>query len=682
MVMGKEPIPRSFARPMHNELQSLMKEPTSGESSFTPGQAGILRRKCACGGTPGPDGECAGCRRKRLGLQRHATSRTEPLDKTAGALLGSHGHDFGRMPVFAPAKIQQKLMVNTPGDVYEQEADRVADRVMRMPHAQLQRDRAGGRRAERPADSSGMAEAPPIVHEVLSSPGRPLDAAAKAFFAPRFGHDFSQVRVHTDAAAAQSARAVDASAYTVGRDIVFASGKYEPATDNGRRLLAHELTHVAQQDSVRGAVIQRDDGKPRGGPVVGKAKASTAADAPKLENRASVNGTPCACVVFVHNNERNARLTAELMHKHCSYNLAIISPDNKSREIRIPGRGGTVDPNELFPPDVAEECLNDEKACRDFLRTKSGTTDPAEIEEFVKKQFFLAIKDCSDSFSLPVVALHNNDIEDTKEYLGKKDKVGVDDLKLDIDKTQKKEGADDPVKKLKDLLKGKFGEEVKKKLTEETGKTNIFRWCASNDLSKCHIGDPHHPDNVIWVTNEKDFETLSKKDVNVALQSDLSSAKGGESESDLSTLFLVLKGLIGDRFGKLIVKLEQDIQVDVKDIETIIQELQKLAEFDDLTLSALLKGIVDILRELLDILIKILLLVGRKGARDESLARLRYINIETPGKTLAEQTDAERVQHYEFIVETLKAVGLHCCGDDPTKAETSIKEGLKTTTRK
>jgi len=429
-------------------------------------------------------------------------------------------------------------------------------------------------------------------------------------------------------------------------------------------------------------VIQRDD-KPKPGTISapGKAKGNTAADAPKLEDRTSVNGTPCACVVFVHNNERNARLTAELMHKHCAYNLAIIAPDTKDRE-KIPGRKGTVDPNELFPPEVAEECLNDEKACRDFLKTKSGTTNSAEIEEFVKKQFFLAIKDCSNSFSLPVVALHNNDIEDTKEYLGKKDKVGVDDLKMDIGKTQKKEGADDPVKRLKDLLKDKFGEGVKKKLTEEKGKTNIFRWCASNDLSKCHIGDPHHPDNVVWVTNERDFKTLSKKDVNVALQSDLSSAKGGESVSDLSTLFLVLKGLLGDRLGKLIVKPEQDIKVDVEDIEKIINENQKLAESDDLMLSDLLKGVGDVLQELLDILIKILLLVGSKGARDESLAKLRYINIETPGKTLAEQTDADRVQHYEFIVETLKAVGLHCRGDDPMTAEKGIKEGLKTTTRK
>ncbi|HEX6710723.1 MAG TPA: DUF4157 domain-containing protein, partial [Rubrobacter sp.] len=383
---------------MHNELQPSIKRPTSGESSFTPGQTGILRRKCACGGTPGPDGEC---RKKRLGLQRRATSQTELPDTTAGTFVGSHpGHDFGRMRVYAPG-VQTQLRVNAPGDAYEQEADRVAERVMRMPRAQLQRDLAGGGRgAEQPAGGSGMTEAPPVVHQVLSSPGLPLDESTRAFFAPRFGRDFGNVRVHTDAAAARSARAVDALAYTIGRDIVFGSGKYEPGTDNGRRLLAHELTHVAQQDShtrLRGAVIQRNDDKPKGGPVVGKARASTAADAPKLENRASVNGTPCACIVFIHNNERNARLTAELMHKNCSYNLAIISPDNKSRVIRIPGRGGTIDPNELFSPDVAEECLNDEKACRDFLKTKSGTTDSAEIEQFVKKQFFLAIKDCSSS---------------------------------------------------------------------------------------------------------------------------------------------------------------------------------------------------------------------------------------------------------------------------------------------
>lgn len=75
---------------------------------------------------------------------------------------------------------------------------------------------------------SEASEAPPIVHEVLRSPGQPLDPTTRAFMEPRFGHDFSQVRVHTDAKAAESARAVDALAYTVGRDVVFGAGNYLP----------------------------------------------------------------------------------------------------------------------------------------------------------------------------------------------------------------------------------------------------------------------------------------------------------------------------------------------------------------------------------------------------------------------------------------------------------------------
>lgn len=97
------------------------------------------------------------------------------------------------------------------------------------------------------ADSTEMNEVPPIVREVLRSPGQPLDAATRAFMEPRFGHDFSQVRVHTDARAAKSTRAVNALAYTAGRDIVFDARRYAPQTSEGKRLLAHELTHVVQQ---------------------------------------------------------------------------------------------------------------------------------------------------------------------------------------------------------------------------------------------------------------------------------------------------------------------------------------------------------------------------------------------------------------------------------------------------
>jgi hypothetical protein len=90
-------------------------------------------------------------------------------------------------------------------------------------------------------------EAPPIVHDVLRSPGRPLDSGTRAFMEPRFGYDFGRVRVHADARAAKSAEVVNAQAYTVGNQLVFAAGRYSPHALEGRRLLAHELTHVVQQ---------------------------------------------------------------------------------------------------------------------------------------------------------------------------------------------------------------------------------------------------------------------------------------------------------------------------------------------------------------------------------------------------------------------------------------------------
>ncbi|MGH9562931.1 MAG: eCIS core domain-containing protein, partial [Terracidiphilus sp.] len=95
---------------------------------------------------------------------------------------------------------------------------------------------------DKPANS-----APPVVRDASRSSGQPLDAATRTFMEPRFGYDFSGVRVHTNARAVESARAVNAHAYTIGKDIFFDAGKFSPSTDHGRELLAHELTHVAQQ---------------------------------------------------------------------------------------------------------------------------------------------------------------------------------------------------------------------------------------------------------------------------------------------------------------------------------------------------------------------------------------------------------------------------------------------------
>ena len=90
-------------------------------------------------------------------------------------------------------------------------------------------------------------DVPPAVHQVLRAPGEPLDEGTRTFMESRFRHDFSRVRVHANARAAESARAVNALAYTVGQDVVFDRGQYQPESNRGRRLLAHELTHVVQQ---------------------------------------------------------------------------------------------------------------------------------------------------------------------------------------------------------------------------------------------------------------------------------------------------------------------------------------------------------------------------------------------------------------------------------------------------
>jgi hypothetical protein len=99
----------------------------------------------------------------------------------------------------------------------------------------------------READPGAGIMSASLVGQTLRSPGRPLDAGTRAYMEPRFGYDFSHVRVHTDDTAERSARAMNAVAYTAGTDIAFDGGRYAPNTPGGRALLAHELTHVAQQ---------------------------------------------------------------------------------------------------------------------------------------------------------------------------------------------------------------------------------------------------------------------------------------------------------------------------------------------------------------------------------------------------------------------------------------------------
>jgi lipoprotein-anchoring transpeptidase ErfK/SrfK len=184
-------------------------------------------------------------------------------------------------PTFQPGPVN--LPIGAANDSFEREADRAAEAVTGKTgldwsiskigiNAPLQRQCAcGGSSSQegqcesckqkkllrRATGSSGQAAAPPVLHEVLGSPGHSLDDRTRAYFEPRFGHDFSKVRVHTDARAAESAHAVNALAYTVGSDIVFGKSLYPPGTASGRNLLAHELAHTIQQSAGGRPSLQR-----------------------------------------------------------------------------------------------------------------------------------------------------------------------------------------------------------------------------------------------------------------------------------------------------------------------------------------------------------------------------------------------------------------------------------------
>ncbi len=205
------------------------------------------------------------------------------LQQTAGNLAVQH--------LFRTGAIQAKLTINQPGDIYEQEADRVADQVMRMPEPRFQvsgqvPDKAQSTQFQRkcakceeeeeeimskPLD--GVIQRQPVEEEEemlqskerpgwtpevtpgvvsriesLRGGGQPLPNSVRTFFEPRFGYNFSRVRVHNDTHGADSAQSVNSRAFTVGRNIVFRTGEYAPGKTEGKRLLAHELTHVIQQN--------------------------------------------------------------------------------------------------------------------------------------------------------------------------------------------------------------------------------------------------------------------------------------------------------------------------------------------------------------------------------------------------------------------------------------------------
>lgn len=173
--------------------------------------------------------------------------------------------------------IQAKLKIGQSNDIYEQEADHVAEMVMRISEQTMAHSSSTSIQREC-KDAAGRIPtiAPSVERQIysLQGGGQPLPPSVRAFHETWFGADFSQVRVHTDARAAESAQAVNARAYTVGQDVVFGKGEYSPETQPGKQLLAHELAPTVQQgvdnSDTHVALLQRDEESERQPPVTKK----------------------------------------------------------------------------------------------------------------------------------------------------------------------------------------------------------------------------------------------------------------------------------------------------------------------------------------------------------------------------------------------------------------------------
>jgi hypothetical protein len=232
---------------MRSRLQTQTKTTSIPPPSFTPVWSRFLERRATDRSEPSTVLPIV-----------HEVPRSpgEPLDQATRTFMESRfGHDFSQVPVHTPAPVmvQPKLTIGQPGDRYEQEADRAADLVMRMPEPRVQR-RVEPEEEEEPVQANTARGQIPQADRGLQAQirslrggGRPLPPSVRSFFEPRFGHDFSRVRVHTSRQAADAARLVNAKAFTVGRDMVFGAGQYVPQTTAGLRLVTHELAHVVQQ---------------------------------------------------------------------------------------------------------------------------------------------------------------------------------------------------------------------------------------------------------------------------------------------------------------------------------------------------------------------------------------------------------------------------------------------------
>lgn len=272
---------------------------------------------------------------------------------------------------------------------------------------------------------------PPIVYDVLSSPGQPLDTESRTFFEPRFGHDFSLVRVHTDAKAAESAQAVHASAYTVGRDICFARGRYAPATTDGRRLLLHELSHVVQQrfaDAPRSLSFLAA-GEPEAHVAAGKIHGvvpvtlltSTAVGLAREEEEPERKG-PFGPTVFVSGEQHDHAPTGKWAD--VQKDSSLIGMDDSQRACAL-----------MSPESVMKTALKWEMRGKPLARkhlqhflSGSGADLPVDLEDVLKRDVFVRAVLAAEMKSSPVrgfVKIEQNhyDVEDFQYAFGAIDRL-------------------------------------------------------------------------------------------------------------------------------------------------------------------------------------------------------------------------------------------------------------------
>jgi len=285
-------------------------------------------------------------------LRHSLPARTRALPESSRCGLSQPSGASNSRIAEPPPSIQRKASVSVPDDPLEHEADAVADRIMRTAEPtpigtttpSIQRKCAAcdeedkqkiqTKRAPR-ASAAPEFDTSAVIHATTHG-GAPLSPGVRSYFEPRLGHDFSQVRVHTDGAAAAAAHGVQARAFTLGRKIVFAGGEYNPHTMEGRRLLAHELVHVVQQDRAGtmpgpGAAVapehsaEREADSAADAVIAGKAVVPSAAPANglhrKMHNKVLLEPTRAdakACLVHLHGEEHTAAAVAkELYGRRC-----------------------------------------------------------------------------------------------------------------------------------------------------------------------------------------------------------------------------------------------------------------------------------------------------------------------------------------------------------------------------